>query len=245
MGRWWRERRVLTRVTRAAWRLEQAERERTWALASARAEGLSIRKLAAAVGLSPSRVHQIVSDADLDDLDIALGELRLSGWPAPEDPDCDHDELGGRAQIADRLDDEVTWLRTCAGWIAQIDAGGYPPALNLRPSGDRPQVHVAVNLARVRRVIDRIADDVAELARARRVDDLEGASIRPDRCAEQRRRAAEPDLGFQAFCDARKLRSSSTEQMARHWDTWQDERVRRGEIEQRPDNALGRRGPRS
>ena len=29
-----RERRVLTRVCRAAWRLEQAERERTWALVS-------------------------------------------------------------------------------------------------------------------------------------------------------------------------------------------------------------------
>jgi len=43
-----RERRVLTRVSRAAWRLDQAERERerTWALVSARAEGISIRTLA-------------------------------------------------------------------------------------------------------------------------------------------------------------------------------------------------------
>jgi hypothetical protein len=48
-----RERRVLTRVSRAGWRLEQAERERTWALVSARAEGISIRILAAAAGLSP------------------------------------------------------------------------------------------------------------------------------------------------------------------------------------------------
>ena len=43
---WRRERRVLPRVSRAAWRLDQAERERAWALASARAEGISIRKLA-------------------------------------------------------------------------------------------------------------------------------------------------------------------------------------------------------
>ena len=76
-----RERRVLTRVSRAAWRLEQAERERTWALVSARAEGISIRTLATAAGLSPSRVHQIVTDADLDALDAALGEL--GGWPSP------------------------------------------------------------------------------------------------------------------------------------------------------------------
>src|SRR6266849_6574207 len=60
---WRRERRVLLRVSRAAWRPEQAERERTWALVSARAEGISIRTLAAAAGLSPSRVHQIVAAA--------------------------------------------------------------------------------------------------------------------------------------------------------------------------------------
>jgi hypothetical protein len=76
MTAWRRERRVLQRVSRAAWRMEQAERERTWALASARAEGVSIRKLAAAAGLSPARVHQITAAADLDELDAALGELR-------------------------------------------------------------------------------------------------------------------------------------------------------------------------
>ena len=51
MAAWRRERRVLLRVSRAAWCLEQAERERSWALVSARAEGVSIRTLAAAVGL--------------------------------------------------------------------------------------------------------------------------------------------------------------------------------------------------
>jgi hypothetical protein len=51
-----------------------------------RAEGVSIRTLAVAVGLSSSRVHQIVADADLDALDAQLGELRAAGWPAPEDP---------------------------------------------------------------------------------------------------------------------------------------------------------------
>jgi hypothetical protein len=50
----------------AGGRLDQAERERSWALASARAEGVSIRALAAAVKLSSSRVHQIVAAADLD-----------------------------------------------------------------------------------------------------------------------------------------------------------------------------------
>ena len=55
------------------------ERERTWALVSARAEGISIRALATAIGLSPSRMHQIVTDAGLD---AALGGLR-AGPVAP------------------------------------------------------------------------------------------------------------------------------------------------------------------
>jgi hypothetical protein len=95
-----RERRVLARVSRAGLRLEQAGRERTWALASARAEGISIRTLAAAAGLSPSRVHQIVADADLDALDAVLGELRAAGWPAPEDPGSGEDtELGHHCHL--------------------------------------------------------------------------------------------------------------------------------------------------
>ena len=169
-----REPRVLTRVSLAAWRLEQAERERTWALVSARAEGISIRTLATAAGLSPSRVHQIVAVADLDALDAALGELRAAGWPAPEHPDSVEDtELGGRDTIADRLSDEVSWLRQCADWLAHLDADSYPPAVNLRPSADWPdRALVAVDLARVRAVIDRIAADIDELARARRVQDL-------------------------------------------------------------------------
>ena len=76
---WRRERRVLARVSQAAWRLEQARPERAWALASARAEGVSIRTLAAAAGLAPARVHQITTRADLDELDAALGELRAAG----------------------------------------------------------------------------------------------------------------------------------------------------------------------
>jgi WD domain, G-beta repeat len=146
-----------------------------WALVSARSEGVSIRTLATAAGLSLSRVHQIVAAADLDALDAALGELRAAGWPAPEDPDSGEDtELGGRDSIAGRLSDEVSWLRQCAGWLAHLDADGYPPAASLRPSADWPDR--AVDLARVAAVIDRIAADVDELARARRVQDLDTAS---------------------------------------------------------------------
>jgi hypothetical protein len=106
---WRRESRLLVRVRRAAWRREMAELERTWAIARAHGEGVSIRKIAAAAGLGRTRVHAIVRYADIYSLDAALGELRaLYGWPAREDPDGSrNDELAGRELIAQRLGDEV------------------------------------------------------------------------------------------------------------------------------------------
>jgi hypothetical protein len=145
--------------------------------------------------------------ADLDALDAALGELRAAGWPAPEDPDSGEDtELDGRDSIAGRLSEEVSWLRQCADWLAHLDADSYPPTVNLRPAADWPdRAVVAVDLARVRAVIDRIAADIDELARARRVQDLSTAAVLPDPQAERRRRLAEPDLEFRAFWTRRRL----------------------------------------
>ena len=51
-----------------------------------------------------------------------------------------------------------------------------------------------------RAVIERIAADVDELARTRRTGDLNTAAVLPDPRAERRRRLAEPDLEFRAFC---------------------------------------------
>jgi hypothetical protein len=161
------------------------------------------------------------------------------GLAGPEDPDSDEDaELDGRDTIADRLSDEVGWLRRCADWLAQLDAGGYPPAVNLRPAGDWPDTaHIAVDLARVCAVLHRIAADLDELARARRVADLNTATALPDRRAERRRRLAEPDLDFRAFLLRKGLPASSTPQLERAWDAWQDEKYRRGETNQRATYA--------
>jgi hypothetical protein len=181
-------------------------------------------------------VHQIVAAADLDALDAALGELRAAGWPAPEHPDSGKDtELGGRDTIVGRLSDEVSWLRQCADWLAHLDADSYPPAVSLRPAADWPdRAIVAAGLARVAAVIDRIAADMDELARARRVQDLDTAAVLPGPRAERRRRLAEPDLEFRAFCTRRRLPASSTPQLERTRDAWQAERYQRGEISQRP-----------
>lgn len=93
---------------------------------------------------------------------------------------------------------------------------------------------MVVDLPRVVAILQRIASDVDELARARRLADLGAAAPLPDRRAERRRRMAEPDLDFQEFCRRSKLPASSTPQLERAWDAWQAKRYQRGEISQRP-----------
>jgi hypothetical protein len=75
-------------------------------------------------------------------------------------------------------------------------------------------------------ILQRIAADVDELARGRRVADLGAAAALPDRRAERRRRAAEPDLDFREFCRRSKLPQSE-----RSWDLFADERYQRGETD--------------
>jgi hypothetical protein len=132
-------------------------------------------------------VHQITAGADLDGLNAALGELRAAGWPAPEDPGGDDDaELDGRDLIRDRLVDEVSGLRQCAGWLTHLHTSEYPPAVNLRPDGDHPgRALVVVDLPRVAAILQRVAADIDELARARRVADLGVAAALPDRRASR------------------------------------------------------------
>ena len=79
------------------------------------------------------------------------------------------------------------WLRQGAGWLTRLHAGEFPSAVNLRPDNDHPErALVMVDLPRVAAILDRIAADIDELARARRVDDLNTAGA-PTR-AERRRR---------------------------------------------------------
>ncbi|THA33725.1 hypothetical protein [Streptomyces sp. A1547] len=241
LGRFRRERRVLARVRRAAWRLEQAERERDWdwALASARADGLSVRKTAEAAGLSPTRVHQLTKDASVDVLEAVLSELRAAGWLAPEDPDGSEDEeLPGHADVAARLVDEVGWIRRCAEWIDHLKRENFPPVVNLRPEADSPErPQVVVDLPRVAAVLRRIAYDVDELARARSLEDLDQARIRDEPRAERRRRLAEPDLTFTAFCARTGIPAQSIRQGESAWTAYQDERHRRGETNDNPYTA--------
>ncbi len=53
------QRQLIARLRLATNRLEEAQRERIWAIAAASEEGLSIRQIGSATGLSPTRVQSI------------------------------------------------------------------------------------------------------------------------------------------------------------------------------------------
>jgi lambda repressor-like predicted transcriptional regulator len=152
---------VLARVSRAMWRLEQAERERTLALVSARAQGVSIRALASAAGLSPTRVHQIVTGAETGTLDAALGEPRPAGWSAHQDSAAGA-ESGPGDSAAGCLHDVVTWLGNCAQWLSDLHVQGRALEVEL-PFGDT--VPVLVDVPGVVAILRCLAADVDELAR--------------------------------------------------------------------------------
>ena len=74
-------------------------------------------------------------------------------------------------------------------------------------------------------------------AKGGQLGDLELRHRRRPRCEDSRRRLAEPDLKFRAFCARKGLPASSTLQLERAWDAWQAERYQRGETGQRPGYA--------
>jgi hypothetical protein len=184
-----RREKIRRRLALASFRLEMAEFERLWAIVSAHSQGMSIRDIAKQVGLGPTRVHQIISAPGADLMENALSVLREIGWPAPEDPTAQDQE-----QVVDRLSEEADLLLTCATWLEELEAGKRP-VVNLRPAEDWPHTNnTLVDHARLIRMFRRIAHDIDELARARRISDLSSNNIDADLCLRRRHQLCEPPI---------------------------------------------------
>ena len=122
------------------------------------------------------------------------------------------------------------WLRQCAGWLTRLHAGEFP-AVNLRPGGDHPErALVVVDLPRVAAILDRIAADIGELARARRVDDLAAAAVLPGR---HRMPPARGRAG-PGFPGVLSPSEESRHPGRRSWGRYEAERYRRGERDTHP-----------
>lgn len=137
--------------------------------------------------------------------------------PAPEDPP--HPEA--EEQVADRLIEEAAALVSCVEWLESLATGGRP-VVNLRPEEGSPETYyVAVDQSRVIRVLRRIAHDLEELARARRVEDLSTSANDADPCLRLRRRLAEPPIEL-------SLRGTSIQQSRQAWEDYESRLQRAG-----------------
>src|SRR3982751_2658728 len=98
-----REQRLTARLRLATERLEDAQRERIWAVVEAHECGLSIRQIAAATGLSSSRVHQLLGSDESREIPRWLSQRR----------DQEAAPSQGRPDLQARLASEMDALRRC------------------------------------------------------------------------------------------------------------------------------------
>src|SRR6478609_3207899 len=92
-----RQQRLTARLRLATARLEEAQRERIWAIVEAHESGLSIRQIAAATGLSSSRVHQLVGSDESHEIPRWLSQRREQ----EADPSKGH--AGLRTRLAGKM----------------------------------------------------------------------------------------------------------------------------------------------
>ncbi len=179
-------RQLRERLQRAAERLRAAQQERVWAIVSAHQQGLSIRQIATATGLSAARVHQLLTDNAAADIPVWLSQLREHDWPGAESGATDPPG----ASLAATLTEEVTALRQCLGWLEQAERG-ETVVVNLRPDADPETEYVVFERWRILRVVERIAADLDDLARPL---DVPAPLAPPDEDPQtrHRRRLAEP-----------------------------------------------------
>jgi hypothetical protein len=184
------ERKLKNRLQLATTRLEEAERERIWAIVAAHDAGLSIRQIAAATGLSRSRIHQLLQEQEAHEIPEWLTHLRdracTLGTPS------DTDQHAPDAAIQAHIAREVEVLRWCMTWLEQLERGEMV-VVNLRPDTDVHTQFTRFDHPRVIRVLARITSDLDALARRDPQDEAEAREDDADPLPRHQRRLAEPE----------------------------------------------------
>jgi hypothetical protein len=185
-----RERQLITRLQLATTQLADTERERIWAIVAAHKAGLSIRKIAAATGLSASRVHQLLQADEAHQIPMWLNRLRARDVPA--DDGATVDQPSGQLPLQARVMDEIEVLRWCIGWLEQLERGDEV-VVNLRLDTEEDTEFVLFDRPRVLRVLARIAADLDELSRSPLATATATGEAEENSHARHRRRLSEPE----------------------------------------------------
>ena len=186
------EQQFAARLRLATERLEEARRERTWAIVEAHQSGLSVRQIAVATGLSSSRAHQLLGSDEAREISRWLSQQRRRNRPDRPRQEAARSPLHPDLQA--RLASELEALRRCREWLDRLDRG-ETVVVNLRPETDAEMEYVSFDRPRVLRVLARIIADLDELAgfppiaeeKAAQAEDAEARGVR------HRQRLAEPE----------------------------------------------------
>ena len=146
-----REQQVRHSLRVAADRLESAEQERVANIAAAHQAGLSVRQIAAAVRLSPARVHQLLHEP----VSAAAVRATTMRW----DSAATQTAAGSGAPLAGI----AALVRECTEWLDRLDREEVV-AVNLREATDPQTEYVAANRTQVRQVLQDIAREIEGLA---------------------------------------------------------------------------------
>jgi len=91
-----RDQQLYARLRLATTRLADAECERIWAIVAAKEAGLSLRQIARATGLSPTRIHQLLQADEAREIPVWLSQLQDHRLTHAVDPEAD--PLGRRGR---------------------------------------------------------------------------------------------------------------------------------------------------
>ena len=186
-----REQQLIARLRLATTRLADADRERIWAIVAAKEAGLSIRQIARATGLSPTRIHQLLQADEAREIPVWLSQLHDDGR-SPHPADREADPPAVQHPIQTRLAAEVEVLRWCIEWLERLEHEDHV-VVNLRPESEEETEFVPCDRPRVLRVCARIAADLDEIARRPLENTKESAAGQEELRARHRQRLAEPE----------------------------------------------------
>ena len=177
--RFQREQHVRYSLRVAAERLDSAEEERVVNVAAAHQAGLSVRQIAAAVRLSPARVHQLLHEP----VSSAAVRATTMRW----DSAATQTAAGSGTPLAGI----AALVRECTEWLDRLDREEVV-AVNLREATDPQTEYVAANRNQVRQVLQDIAREIEGLAAGSAPANDEAGGSRRQRLARLLPKPARP-----------------------------------------------------
>jgi hypothetical protein len=185
------EKRLTNRLQLATTRLEAAQQEHIWAIASAHCEGLSMRRIGEAAGLSSSRVHQLLHSQEACRIPEWLSSL--SDPPVNENEHLTNPESQSMIRFQQRIAAESEVLRWWIDGLEQLNHG-ETVVVNLRATSDPKTAYVRVDRQWVLRVIKRIAAELDRWSGGPASPEEDNAEVDPFRAGvKHRQRLGEPE----------------------------------------------------